>query len=576
MKTGIENFERIRTLAAGKNELLRKKMQRFIHPDLRGSALLFLVSMYVTFSCLCNTAISGGGTDFPNTRTVAGRIVHENGTPAPFTDVRLLPEDYVPTDSQSERCSKIFSTDSSGNYEIKINNTGNFNLYAVNYTQHTSLLIRSIEVTSEDIVLQVKEAALAPPGVIKIVLPDSMKTADGVVYLRGTCFSTTVSSADEEVVIDSVPSGIIPALYFAQNDRKEELLLQDSTGVVPLDTTIIAPENGPNSLKLILNTTGTGADIDEDVYDFPLAIRFSLLPVSMENFLPDGSDLVITRFDNVRLPYEIELWDRGKKDALIWVKIDTLSGGNDMQSIYLFWGKRGFTSEPIDAVFDTAAGFSAVWHLNGGCTDATENNHDGVRDATVTDMAGILGGAQRFSGNNRITINGLINTPSSLTLSAWAKLDTADRLGGEVVSIGDAALIRMDDKYNNRGCQGAFYSSPGAPDTMTHNDISSGTFLAGTGWHYFAYIYDAAAMRQRFYIDGILSKEEQVTTFIHYDSIGAATIIGAHGNGNTNMDFTGCIDEVSVARTARSAAWVKLCYLTQCNNSKLIVPKSGK
>lgn len=575
MKTGIENLERIRSMAASKNELLLKKMQRFIHPDLRSSVLLFLVSTYVTFLCLCNTTISGGGTDFPNTRTVAGRIVHENGTPASFTDVFLLAEDYIPIGSQSDRCSNFFTTDSCGNYEFEINDTGNFNLYAVNHKQHTRLLIRNIEVTSEDTVLQVKETALAPPGVIKIVLPDSLKTADGVVYLRGTCFSTPVSSTGEAVVIDSVPSGIVPALYFAQTASTEDLLLQDSTDVIPLDTTIIAPENGPNSLKLILNTTGTGAGIDEDVYHFPLAIRFSSLPVSMEKFLPDGSDLVITRSDNELLPYEIEMWDSGKRDALVWVKVDTLYGNNDKQSIYLFWGKRVFTSERTDAVFDTAAGFSAVWHLNGGCTDATKNNHDGERDTTVTDTAGILGGAQRFSGNNRIKIDGLINAPSSLTLSAWAKLDTADRLGGEVVSIGDAALIRVDDKYNNKGCQGAFYSSPGAPDTMTHNHISSGIFLAGTGWHYFTYVYDAAAMRQRFYIDGILSKEEEVTTTIHYDSIGTATIIGAHGNGKNSMDFTGCIDEVSVARTVRREAWIKLCYMTQCRDSKLIVPKSG-
>jgi hypothetical protein len=530
-----------------------------------------ICALHLVLFCQCTTSISGGGTDFPNTRTVAGRIVHENGSPAPFTDVLLLAEDYVPIDNQSGWRSKTFSTDSNGSYKIEVNDTGHYNLYAFNLEQHTCLLVRGVEVGSDDTLLEISDAELVPSGVIKVALPDSIEKGDGFIYIQGTVFSAPVNAVDQLVIIDSVPSGILPAFYITRTGDGEAILLQDSVNVAPHDTTFVAPQNGPNSLKLILNTTAAGADVAEDVYDFPLAIRFSSLPVNLDEFMPDGSDLVVTRSDNERLPFEIEMWDREHGEAIVWVKTDTVFGNNDVQSIYLFWGKPAASKNSAKSVFDTATGFSAVWHLNRGCTDATAHLHDGIRDGSVADTAGILGGAQCFHGKDRITIGGMVGNLPVLTLSAWAKLDTADYLGGEIISIGDAALIRMDDRFNDKGCQGSFYSSPGAPDTMTHNDLSSGKFLAGTGWHFFAYVYDAAASRHRFFIDGVLSQEEQVTTSIHYENIGTATIIGAHGNGKTFMDFTGCIDEVHIAHTARSAAWIKLSYMNQRSENRLVL-----
>jgi hypothetical protein len=522
--------------------------------------------------CLCNTSISGGGTDFPNTRTVAGRIVHENGSPAPYTDLTLFADDFIPIDSQPVPYSKKISTDSGGYYHIEVSDTGIFNLYAINREQRTRLLVCGIKVRNDDTLVKVGDAGLTIPGVIKIGLPGSDKMS-GFVCIRGTGFKVPVTTDDTTIIIDSVPAGIVPALYLIGTHNGEKVLLQDSTNVIPSDTTFVIPQNGSHSLKLILNTTDSGAGVTADVYNFPLAIRFSALPIAMNELLPDGSDLVITKADNTRLQYEIEKWDREHGEALVWVKVDTIYGNTGIQSIYLFWGKGQPSQLKANNVFDTSSGFSAVWHLNGGCLDATVNKHDGIRSSTVADTIGILGGAERFHGKDYFTINSLLGKLPTLTLSAWARLDTADLLGGEIVSIGDAALIRMDDHFNNRGCQGSYCSSPNASDTMTHNDISSGKFYAGTGWHYFSYVYDAVSLRHRFFIDGELAKEEQVTTPIQYDSIGTTTRIGIHGNGKTSMDFTGCIDEISVSHVARSAAWIKLCYMNQCSDNLLIKVK---
>ncbi|MBN1306353.1 MAG: DUF2341 domain-containing protein [Chitinispirillaceae bacterium] len=540
-----------------------------------GGVCIVTALLYLCLKCSCSPSSSAGpgGTDFPNTRTVAGRIVHEDGTPGSFTVVRLIPDEFVPVNDECSACSFADSTDSNGYYAIPMSDSGFYNLQAVHLEKKTRLFVRSIEVTGEEDTVHIGERALATPGAIVVALPDSLDTVPGFLYLLGTCYRVSVDRAAGNAVLDSVPAGVAPPLFFTESAEGESpLLLLDSAIVVAGATTMVAPQHGANSMRLTLNTTASGADIAEDIYHFPLAIRFSSLPIPMEELRPGGSDLVITGSDARPLPVEIEMWDSGQGEALVWVLLDTVYGNDSTQSLYLFWGndESELVSVP-GAVFDTAWGFTAVWHLNEGGVDATVNGHDGVRQGKVADTAGILGGAQRFHGNDHITVEGLLGTPSTVTLSAWAQLDSADATGGEVVSIGDAVVIRMDDDWNNKGCQGSYFSSPGAHDTATHSYLGSEQFLAKTGWHHFAYVFDAAAGEHRFYIDGELCREKQVTVPIHYDSIGSDTKIGTHGNEKLLWDFIGGIDEVRVAHTVRSPGWIKLCYMNQRTENRLLV-----
>ncbi len=543
-------------------------------------AVCYFILLHFCFNCSCNrsSATGPGGTDFPNTRTVAGRIIHGDGTAGSFTALRLIAGDFIPTgDTIADGASAgSGSTDSNGYYAITVTDSGMYNLQAIHLQKRTRLLLRGIEVRGPpDDTIHVGENTLTAPGAIAIALPDSLDARSGYVYLRGTGYGVPVDGTAKTVVMDSLPAGVVPSLYFAESgDYGSHTLLQDSTEVSPGVTTLIAPQNGRHSLQLFLNTTSDGADVSENVYQFPLAVRFSELPVEMGEFSADGSDLRITRDDNTPLSFEIEQWDPGRGEALVWVKVDTIFGNNRTQSIYLFWGRANNASAPAaGTVFDTANGFSAVWHLAGGCDDATINNHDGVRQGAVADTAGILGGAQRFHGNDHITIEGLLDTPSTVTLSAWALLDTPDATGSEVVSIGDAVVIRMDDGWSNKGCQASYFSSPGAPDTATHDYLGSAKFLAKTGWHYFAYVFNEATMEHLFYIDGELCCRKNVTALIHYDSIGDNTKIGTHGNGKLYRDFTGSIDEVRVAHTAHAASWIKLCYMNQRGDNRLVFVK---
>lgn len=539
------------------------------------SVLVLLMS----FSCSRSTATGPGGTDFPNTRTITGKVVHGDDSPGSFTEVRLVAEDHIPTGGDAATCSTIDSTDSSGSYSFEVSGTGTFNLQAIHLTKRTRLFVRSVRVFSDDDTVWVEEYTLRTPGAITVALPEQVADRPGFLAIEGTCFGVSVDSGSGTVTLDSVPSGTVPSLYFVDTGSSDDpVLLQDSVVVGEEDTTMVAPQFGSRYLELTLNTTPDGADIVNDVRNFPLVLRLSGLGIPLEELQADGADLVITRGDNRPLPFEVETWDAANGDVTIWALVDTIFANSSDQSLFLFWGGRSFSRpESGTEVFDTSGGFAAVWHLSGRCIDATVNKHDGTRVGDVADTSGVMSGAQRFHGDDYFSIGGLINTPGTVTLSAWAMLDVPDGNGGEVVSVGDAVLIRMDDSWRERGCQGSFYSNPQAEsDTLTHECLASGQFLKGTGWHYLTYVADGSEMEHRLYIDGELAREETMPVPIQWQGIGTSTIIGTHGNGKEARDFNGAIDEVRISNVPRSASWIKLCYMSQRQNSPVVSVKGNE
>src|SRR5690606_23056284 len=122
--------------------------------------------------------------------------------------------------------------------------------------------------------------------------------------------------------------------------------------------------------------------------------------------------------------------------------------------------------------------------------------------------------------------------------------------GGEVISLGDKVALRM----TTTGINAFFYNGTSWVQTN-----SSSVNYAG-GWRHI--VYTRTSGSQRIYVDGALVGSSSTFGSVTYTGMGANTIIGRHGNGNTSMDFVGRIDEVRVASVVRSAGWV----LTEYNN----------
>ncbi|WP_218931926.1 LamG-like jellyroll fold domain-containing protein [Adhaeretor mobilis] len=148
-----------------------------------------------------------------------------------------------------------------------------------------------------------------------------------------------------------------------------------------------------------------------------------------------------------------------------------------------------------------------------------------------------LGTAVTFDGTNRVEIPGLLGQPENVTISAWAKLDSPDVYGAELISIGNSFALRLDDGGN----LASFIWNGTDHSTRTVHPVP----FKGAGWHHFAAVFNDDDDLYELYVDGTLVDAITTTDSIVY-SPGNNTYIAAHTNGPSDFDFSGSIDDVRV------------------------------
>jgi hypothetical protein len=519
----------------------------------------------------CASLVGGGsGTDVPDAR-MSGLIVDTEDNPVHGALVSIIPQKYNPvTDAVlPDSCTTV--TDASGLYVFNVTTGASYTILAVRPSSHARALIFNVKALSGMTV--VPKDTVRDPGAILVAIPAGADTVNGYFFVPGTKISALIKGNQSFVTLDSVPQGLIPSLHYGVRGVAGTQVVKDSI-VVPAGGIVTVPYPGwSNSRKLYLNTTAAAANVSGNVTGFPVLVRLTAINFDFLQAKPDGSDLRFSKSDGTPLAFEIERWDAAAKAGEIWVRADTVYGSNGTQYFVMYWGNASAASASNGvAVFDTANGFVSDWHLDKSCNDATGNRNNGVNYGT-SDTLGIIGYAKKFNGADSIKIAGLLGTPSSVTLSVWVLVDSAavPSGGAEVVSIGDAVLLRVNE--DKHGTMGAFHvdsivDTSGAPDFM-HRQIGSKMLLGGSAWHFIAFTIDAANTTQVLFIDGVANASSNYTNQIYYSGVGSNTLIGAHGNGKS-FTYTGGIDEVCASRVARSADWIKLCYTNQNADNTLV------
>lgn len=525
----------------------------------------------------CSNQLAGGDVTETGNARVFGKVVDTLGFGKKNVHVQLLPSYFDPVRGGIPLDSLSTTTDENGNYTITTSIIGNYNIEVINPISGDRALIHNIDIKLNDTIHN-ENAILQKTGAIKIVLSSDSGSDAVYAYIPGTTrFGTTNGRI---VIIDSVPAGSYKALcYVNQLDTTENRSFNKEFSVISGCTAIMTDSlSWLFSRKLYFNTTLSGAAVNENVYSFPVLIRLSADNFDFSQAKKDGEDIRFGKADGTPLPCEIERWEPSNSRAEIWVKMDTIYGNTDNQYIVMYWGNT--LAQDVSssaAVFDTSSGFQGVWHLyeNGDITnDATGNVFNGINYG-ATPVEGIIGNAKYFSNGSNIQIPGLLNSPSSITLSAWVSAGPTDsaqngNLSQEIVSIGDAVLIRLDNATGIGTC-GSYHNSVNTVGKDNSFVITgSGRNLANTGWHYIVFSINSATHVQTFYINGEQCAVSNDVNPITYDGLGNNTFIGIHGNGLKTSNFNGLIDEVRVNKTTLSSDWVKLCYMNQKEQDALI------
>lgn len=525
---------------------------------------LVLLAVIALVRCSVND-LTGGGSDLPD-KVVMGYIFSTDKRPASATQVTIIPADYNAAKDSQIPVSFTDTTDSSGAFQIRVRTKGDYTLQAVHLSRRTRLLITGVTVGADT--TRIAADTLRIPGVVKAYLPEGIDPANCWLYIPGTTIAARSSTAARYAVLDSVPAGKIPAVCFAARGDPAPTAIRYNCTVPSGDTAFLAKPAWKFSRSLRLNTAVSGAQVTGTVMHFPVLVRLTGDNFDFSQAKAGGEDLYFTKADTASLPYEIERWDATGRRAELWVNVDTVHGNDSTQFITMYWGNPGIAgSSNGAAVFDTTTGFAAVWHL--------DDNADSIRDATAdafngmnagaADTAGIIGNARKFSNGNFIKVRGLLREPASVTLSAWVRSDKTT--GQDIISLGDAVLIRFDDvNLTTAGC----FHDDSVADDQTYAIVGSGRYLAKTGWHFLAFSIDASAHSQTFYIDGIQSTVAHYANPISYAGLGTDTYIGVHGNGKTTFNFVGHLDEVRVSDITLTSDWIKLCYMNQKSQDALV------
>jgi hypothetical protein len=546
-----------------------------------GIRYVALIAGIALMHCSGSDRLAGAGSQTTNGIMVAGVVHNADGTPALHAEVRLFPDDYKGfADSQSIKPSTD-TTDAGGAFTFTRVDSGLYTIIARNKTTLTSAMLTSIQVTGLDSIVTTMTCNLQHSGAIKIDLARTPDTSAEYVFIPGTDIFSPITNNDG-ILLGNVPAGTIPAVSYATR-AGEVYGIRSAVIVAPEDTVVIRNPSWKYSQKISFNTSGGGAGVAQDVYDFPVLLRLNGNNFNFQEAQADGRDIRFAKADNSFLPFEIERWNPAAKLAEVWVKVDTLHGNGTGQTISMYWGNaQAPATSDAYAVFDTAQGFQGVWHLSESIVDsvrdATGNHFNGVAaemtEASIT--AGMIGDCRTFDGKGYITVPNTaagklsFQQDGNYTVSAWVNVDTLDTLSHVVLSKGifEYYLWFTSIYQNTPYWEFVNYKKPSGWDCAIQLAVSK-------QWILLTAVRNATS--QALYVNGEIID----TTHIKYSSTSQPTtptdlVIGRYFQSVPYTDakggfcwFNGKIDEVRVCSRSQSAEWIRLCYMNQKADDKL-------
>lgn len=300
--------------------------------------------------------------------------------------------------------------------------------------------------------------------------------------------------------------------------------------------------------QVTIDAAATGADIQETLSDVPVLVRlhagnFGYFAELAEN----GRDLRFLKNDETPLHYQVEHVDSLSEIGLVWVRLPQVRGGVGNDDFWMYYGNAN-TPDGSDSksLYDTPQGL--VYHFNDGEAlpqDATAYATHAADSKAQIEAAGWIGAAAKFTGAGPITINAApqlaIAADKGWTFSTWVKFDqpqTAAKLldardgGGKGITLevqGTALVARWTG-------------------TGSVADIAPVNLTPGK-WQHIVLVVKADNLE--LFVDGLPAGNKAITL----SALNPTIAIGSA--------FTGLLDEVQIAATARSADWIKLSFRSQ-------------
>ena len=533
-------------------------------------SIVLIVALF--YDCAPRDSLTGTSSGV-ETKIARGILVDEDGNGSAHAVVLLIPSSYDPVSGGPLPDNFLDTTDASGQYAFRNIDTGAYNILSTQTLTGTMALQYAVILNADSV--DILTDTLRKPGAITVLLPGNADALQGYVYVPGTPIVSFLNGNEDSLVLSRVPEGTIPSVRYSALNSKVSNVIRYDIRVISGDTAAIADPDWTHSKRLFLNTTASGADVQGAILDFPVLVRLTKDNFNFSEVQTSGNDLRFTKADNTPLSFEIERFDPAAQLAEVWIKVDTVYGNDNSHFIAMYWGNPAASGVSEGAaVFDTAAGFQSVWHMNenpsagaNAIKDRTANGHNGTPVGTMSGgdvMTGMIGNALNFNGQDAYVSAGVLNLTGSYALSCWVNsndLSSARRFIWKEFSYTlwyDAigAGIRVEH-FTNAGIWRGIYQDGG-----NLWPLSTGV------WYYLVGTYDGNKIR--YYLNGE-TKDSTQTIGVNPNSSDQILSLG----GRPGELVSGTMDEVRIENIARSADWIKLCYMNQKSEDQLVVVKNN-
>jgi len=331
-------------------------------------------------------------------------------------------------------------------------------------------------------------------------------------------------------------------------NRLSRFCLAATLILIPLIAQAWWNNDWPSRKQITVDAGATGADIQETLTDVPVLVRlhtgnFGYFMDLAEN----GKDLRALLDDTTALKHHVDKFDALSELGLVWVKLATVRGGVSTDPFYLYYGNANAPDgSDAKSIYDVHQ--SLVFHFKEGETlpqDATAYAVNAEASKAAIDPAGYIGAAAKFDGQGGISLTANpafeVNPDNGWTFSSWIKVEQNQS---------NATLIQAQDGQNQirlsvdgNTLNASFQTTGGTLIQTTPVNLQLGQ------WQQIA----------------LTLQKNTLTVYVNGQSVAQANIQLAalkpsltFGNG-----LVGWLDEIQVAKQARSADWLKFQFRSQ-------------
>jgi len=306
-------------------------------------------------------------------------------------------------------------------------------------------------------------------------------------------------------------------------------------------------EEWAHKKKLAFDTTPNGTELTADVAQLPLLIRLHSGNFTFSEAKPDGTDLRFFAADGkTPLSYHIENFDPTNELANVWVSLPKLTANTNTDALIMAWGNpKAPAAMSAKATYDATQ--LLVQHFVQDFKDASANANHAVANGVRTTPSGPVGEAGVFDGAGKLVIENSstlkLAAAGELTLSAWLKPNGNDN--ANILQIGEGKTSLTWALAN------------GVMQVGIGKEVANASAALSPGvWQHVVVVLEAG--KANFYVNG--------------NAAGSEPLVVTETNGVTTIGeaFRGEMDELNVAGSARSAAYIKALYASQEADSMMM------